>query len=345
MLYRILALSFCSFFFLAFAGWVSAGAESDESAIQVVGSGTMFVFSTTVAEAFSGKLGYRTPVVESTGTGVGVSLFCAGDAPYTPDVTNASRPMKPGEWARCRANRVTPVPFMIGHDGIVVAQSKRGVFAHKVLSCSSIFQALSPYQMRNGRLIPNDMARWSQVDASLPDVPIVFYGPSAVSGTRDVFIDLCMRRGAMQIDAFAQLARDCPKEFEKAVSTTREDGPYIELGDNYKLVLEKLNINPQALGIVGYDYYITSKRTIRPLLVDGVMPTQETIQDGTYPLARPLFIYVKKEHLAQKPSLKAYAHFFISESIIGPHGLLTRIGLVPMLDDEYREQIDQLKAL
>jgi phosphate transport system substrate-binding protein len=312
--------------------------------IRIVGSGTVFLFSVYTAEAFSNHTAFKTPVIESTGTGVGIKIFCAGKGANTPDVVNASRPMLPHEIQDCHRHGITPLPIEIGHDGIVVVgSSAKKVFSH--IGCQDIYRAVGKYRIQPSlQLTENTAKNWHDINNTLPNVPITLYGPSLVSGTRDIFVDLCMKKGAMASPEGKELAEKNPILFQKAAATMREDGTYIEVGDNYNLILEKMKSAPSMLGIMGYNYYVANKNAITALVVDGQAPTITSIQDRTYPLSRPLLFYIKAEHLnpAQPelftPGLLAYSHFFLSPDIAGAHGILARIGLVPMMTKEHQNQ-------
>jgi phosphate transport system substrate-binding protein len=298
--------------------------------IRIVGSSTVYPFTTSVAEAFGKASGMKTPVVESTGTGGGMKLFCAGAGDDTPDFTNASRPMKKSEFDDCAKNGVTDiVEIKIGFDGLSLAHAKEAKdFA---LTKQQVFLALAKeIPGADGKLIANPNKLWSDVDASLPATKIEVLGPPPTSGTRDSFAELVMDKGAESIETLAALKKADAKAFEAVWKGIREDGAYVEAGENDNLIVQKLQANPDAVGIFGYSFLEQNAATVKDISIDGVAATYETIADGSYKVARPLFIYVKKQHVETVPGMKEFIAEYVSEKAIGEDGYLADKGLVTL---------------
>ena len=329
----------------ALASTALAGSALARDQIRVVGSSTVYPFTTAVAEQF-GKLGtFKTPVVESTGTGGGFKLFCEGVGEATADVTNASRPITKSEFETCAGNGVTEIIGLeIGFDGIVIAESKEG--APLELTRTQIFQALAKeVPGPDGKLIPNPYTMWSDIDPSLPAVKIEVLGPPPTSGTRDAFLELFMDQGARQVDSLAALRKEDPKAYDVVWKSIREDGAYIDAGENDNLIVQKLQANPNAAGIFGYSFLEENAATIRGAEIEGVLPTFEAIADGSYDGARPLFVYFKKQHIGIVPGLEEFLAEYASDKAMGEDGYLTAKGLVPLPADELATQQDAAKAL
>ena len=315
---------------LALAG--SAGAAGRDQ-IRIVGSSTVFPFSTAVAEAFGRSGGFKTPVVESTGTGGGLQLFCAGAGEDTPDVANASRRIKQSEYDLCQKNGVKEiVEVKIGYDGIVIANSKK--HARFSLTKQQIFRALAKQVPVDGKLTPNPYKLWSDVDPSLPKEKIEVLGPPPTSGTRDAFAELALEGGAETFPMLKELKAKDEKAFKEASHALREDGAYIEAGENDNLIVQKLEANPSALGVFGYSFLEQNQDQIQGSLLDGMPPTFENISSGKYELSRPLFFYVKKAHVGQVPGMKEYIAEFTSEKAAGSEGYLADKGLIPLTAKE-----------
>ncbi len=300
--------------------------------IRIVGSSTVYPFSASVAEHF-GKMGdFRTPVVESTGTGAGFKLFCAGVGDATPDITNASRRILDSERKQCADQGVIGITEVtIGYDGITLANSAQA--PHFNLTKRQVFLALARDVPVDGKLVANPYMRWKQVDAALPDVPIKVYGMPPVSGTRDTFVELVMEEGCAHVPAFAAVVQD--KDARKRhCRMLREDGAFIEVGENGNLIVQKLLGDPQALGILGFSFLEQNMGKIQGSLIQGVLPSFESIQRGTYPVARPLYFYVKNAHVGQVPGLEEYVWEFASDAATGDEGYLVTKGLVPLPESE-----------
>ena len=313
---------------LVLAGAMAATtAASARDQIQIVGSSTVFPFSTAVAERFGQNTSFGTPIVESTGSGGGMKLFCAGVGEQTPDVTNASRRIKSGEFEQCVANGVTPVEVKVGFDGIVLGSAKGGI--ELALTRDDIYGALAKNIVKDGKVVANDATMWNEVNSSLPAVKIEVLGPPPTSGTRDAFVELVMEKS-------------CPEEVEaqdeKLCTEIREDGAFVEAGENDNLIVQKLEANPNAVGIFGYSFLDQNSAKLNGATVDGNEPTFEKIAAGDYPISRSLFFYVKKEHVGVIPGLEEFVAEFTDENTWGEDGYLADKGLIP-LPEEDRETI------
>jgi len=295
--------------------------------IRIVGSSTVYPFTTVVAEHFAKATKFKAPIVESTGTGGGMKLFCAGVGSGTPDATDASRMIKDSEWKQCRDNGVLALTEMkIGIDGIVLVQSKNG--PKFSLTMDQVFLALArEVPGKDGKLIPNPYKKWSDIDSSLPQTAIEVLGPPPTSGTRDSFHELFMEVGAKKIPAMKALPKDV---FEKAWKSMREDGAYIEAGENDNLIIQKLTNNKNAVGVFGFSYLDNNTNVIRGVAIDNIEPTYENISTGKYEGARPLFVYFKNQHFGAIPGLKEFLDTYYNKKTIGPDGYLADKGLVPL---------------
>jgi phosphate transport system substrate-binding protein len=283
--------------------------------ISITGSSTVYPFSTVVAERF-GETGFKTPVVESTGTGGGMKIFCKGIGTHTPDITNASRKIKDKEIKLCKSNGVVAIDqVIVGLDGIAFVQNgeqKQINFTRK-----QIWQAMAA----KGSL----PKKWSDIDPSLPNIEIAIMVPPPTSGTRDAWNSLVMKKG-------------CPKEVKevnkKHCHLMREDGAVIEVGENDTLIVQKLQSENEKFGIFGYSYYLNNKDKTIAHTIEGVEISLEGIQDGSYPISRPLFFYVKKAHVGVIPGIDKFIKDFTSKRAIGPRGYLTELGLIPLANPE-----------
>ena len=291
--------------------------EGDQ--ISIVGSSTVFPFSTIVAERFAKNTDFKAPVIESTGTGGGAKLFCAGIGLDHPDVTNASRAMKSSEKETCTANGITPVEYMIGFDGITFSNSNKA--QQYSLTKEEIFKAVSAKIMSNGKMVDNGYKRWSDINPSLPSVKIDVLAPPPSSGTRDAFVELVMH------DTCKKVYKMSKKDYKASCSALREDGAVTEAGENDNLIIEKLAANQGRFGIFGYSFLDQNKDKVQGSIVNGVAPSMETIADSSYKVSRPLFFYVKKEHVGVVPGLQEFADYFMSLTLSG--GPLETAGLIP----------------
>ena len=324
-----------------------AGAAQARDQIRIVGSSTVYPFTTAVAEQF-GKAGkFKTPVVESAGTGGGFKLFCAGVGPDHPDLTNASRAIKKSEVESCAKNGVAEIVEMkVGYDGIVLASSKKA--KHIDVTRKQMFLALAKEVPVNGKLVENPYTTWNQIDPSLPNQKIEVLGPPPTSGTRDAFLELVMEVGAESFPEIKELKKTDEKAFKKVFASIREDGAYVEAGENDNLIVQKLDANPNAFGIFGYSFLDQNGDKLQGAMVDGVAPTFDAIAASKYPVSRPLFVYAKKAHVGQIPGIKEYLAEYTSEKAWGKSGYLADKGLIPMPDAERKEwsaKINGLEAL
>jgi len=304
---------------------IAATSASARDQIRIVGSSTVFPFSTAVAEQFGKTTDFATPVVESTGSGGGMKLFCSGVGVEHPDMTNASRRMKAKEFKLCQDNGVTEVvESVIGYDGIVIANALSGpTFA---LTLEQIVIALAA----DGPM----PSTWDQVDPSLPAIAIEVLGPPPSSGTRDAFEELVMHEGCELTELVA-----C-----EGISI-REDGVFVEAGENDNLIVSKLEANPNALGVFGFSFLDQNSDVIKGAAIDGVEPTFDNIADGEYEISRSLYYYIKVAHIDVIPGIAEYAAEFSSEAAAGEEGYLTDKGLIPLFEDEFEQNSDRVNGL
>jgi len=313
------------------------GAAEARDQIRIVGSSTVFPFSTAVAEQFGQTSGFATPVVESTGSGGGLKLFCAGVGEQHPDMTNASRAIKDSERELCASNGVKDVTEVkVGFDGIVLANSKAGEPVS--LTIPQIFMTLAKEVEVDGEIVSNPYTMWNEIDAALPAAKIEVLGPPPTSGTRDAFVELVMETGCEAFPAIAALEESDEEKFEAVCATMREDGGFVEAGENDNLIVQKLEANPAALGIFGFSFLDQNLDKMQGSLVDGVEPTFEAIADGDYPVSRSLFLYVKNAHVDVIPGIQEFIEEFTSEDAFGEDGYLADKGLIP-LPEEDREAV------
>jgi len=318
-----------------FAMLLVAASVQAQDAIRIVGSSTVFPFATAVAERFGRTTDYRTPIIESTGSGGGFKLFCAGAGLDTPSITNASRRMKASEVATCSRNGVAAiVEVKVGFDGIVVANSKAA--PRFDLTKKELFLALAKRVPIDGKLVENPYENWHDIDPDLPDEKIEVLGPPPTSGTRDAFVELAMEGGAEAIPMLAALRSRDKASFQSVAHAVREDGAYIEAGENDNLIVSKLEANPTALGIFVYSFLDQNADRIQGSRVGGIEPTFENISDGTYGISRSLYFYVKKAHVGTVAGILQYMDEFTSEAAAGEDGYLADKGLIPLGDDERR---------
>jgi phosphate transport system substrate-binding protein len=316
---------------LAVAGTV-ASAQAGRDTVSVVGSSTVYPFTTTVAEQLGRQGRFKTPKVESTGTGGGIKLFCNGVGAQHPDVANASRRMNASEFDTCKRNGVTDIiELKIGYDGLTLSENKRGPsFA---LTRRDVFLALAkqiPDPANPTALIANPHKTWKDVDARLPAIRIEVLGPPPTSGTRDSFHELYLEPGCRSFAWLNQLRGIDAKRFQRICYTIREDGAFVEAGENDNLIVQKLEANPNAIGIFGYSFLEENQDKLRGLKIEGVAPDFESISSGKFPAARPLFVYFKKAHIGVIPGLPEFMNEYVSEKAIGEEGYLGDRGLVPL---------------
>lgn len=310
---------------------MTAQAEARDQ-IRIVGSSTVFPFATVVAENFGKTTGFKTPVIESTGSGGGLKLFCQGVGTEHPDFTNASRRIKKSEVELCAENGVTDITeIKLGYDGIVLANSKAAETYN--LSRKDIFLALAKQVPVDGKLVPNPYTKWSEINPDLPDTEIEVLGPPPTSGTRDAFVELVMREGAEQFPMLKEMGK---KDFRAVSDSMREDGRFVEAGENDNLIVQKLEANPAALGIFGFSFLDQNSDKVHGSIIDGSAPTFEAIADGSYPVSRSLFFYMKNAHVGVIPGMKEYVAEFTSEKAAGQEGYLTDKGLIPLPEEDLK---------
>lgn len=316
----------------------ATGTAEARDQIRMVGSSTVYPFATTVSEQFGKSTKFKTPVIESTGTGGGFKLFCAGVGLEHPDITNASRAIKGSEVETCAKNGVTEVTEVkIGYDGIVLANAKAA--AQMGITRRQIFLALAKEVPtgKAGELIANPYKNWSDVDKALPAVKIEVLGPPPTSGTRDAFAELALEAGCETEAWIKDLKKSDEKKFKAICHGIREDGAYIEAGENDVLIVKKLEANRNAFGVFGYSFLDQNADKIQGSKIDGVAPTFETISNSSYPVSRPLFFYVKKAHAQTIPGIKEYLAEFTSDKAMSPEGYLSDKGLIPLPDAERKK--------
>lgn len=312
--------------------------------IGVVGSSTVFPFATAVAERFGKNTDFKTPVVESTGSGGGLKLFCSGIGANTPDITNASRRIKSSEVELCSKNGVKEiVEVKIGYDGIVLANSRKSDVMN--IDIKDLFIALAKHVPVDGEMVPNPHKKWSDVNPDLPNVDIEVLGPPPTSGTRDAFVELAMEGGCNKIDQIRALKKTDKSTHKAICHSIREDGAFVEAGENDNLIVQKLDANPAAFGIFGYSFLEQNSDMVQGSHLGGKEPTYENIASGDYPVSRSLYFYVKKAHLGVVPGIAEYLAEFISEDAFGEDGYLAEKGLIPMQQDETEEVINAVNNL
>lgn len=321
----------------ALAVALCAGVAQARDQIKIVGSSTVYPFSSYVAEEFGATTKFKSPVVESTGSGGGHKLFLAGVDLNTPDLTNSSRRMKPSELEKNFANGNTEITeALIGYDGIAVAQNS--VNADISISKDELAMAVAEMVPVGGKLVKNPYKTWDQINPNLPKRPILFYGPPTSSGTRDAFAEMVLGKFAKKHkDLYGPVS---PKGKAKKYESVRQDGLYVPAGENDNLIVQKLTKDKNAFGIFGYSFLEENSDRIKGAKINGVSPESDSIASGEYPISRSLYFYIKKGHLDKVPGMREYVELFMSEKMIGPRGLLKRIGLVPLAKD-LRKQVQK----
>ncbi|WP_176493611.1 MULTISPECIES: substrate-binding domain-containing protein [unclassified Cobetia] len=310
----------------------SVGAAEAREQLRIVGSSTVYPFSSYVAEELGATSDFPTPVIESTGSGGGMKLFCEGVGDSTPDITNASRRMKTSEFERCEENGVTDITeAMIGFDGIAFAQAVGDGDIN--LTREQITLAVAAQVPVDGKLVDNPYTKWSEIDSSLPDRKITVYGPPSTSGTRDAFEELVMEVSTEEMEGYGG----------EGYTNIRQDGHYIAAGENDNLIIQKLVENTDAFGIFGYSFLEENADKVVGASIDGVLPEADAISSGEYPVSRSLFYYVKNQHKDDVPAQQAYNDLFMSEKMIGELGYLKGIGLIPLPKEEREALREQVK--
>jgi len=330
---------------LALAGAAAQAVARDQ--VRIVGSSTVYPFATVVAERFGKKTKFKTPVIEATGSGGGLKLFCAGLGVKTPDITNASRRIKKSEYKKCMKNGVKIAEFKLGYDGIVLANSTKS--KRISLSRRDIFLALAKIvpdgNKSGGKLISNPNKTWKDVNASLPAITIKVLGPPPTSGTRDAFNELAMEGGCKKFPELKAIKKTDKNRYKAICRGIREDGAWVEAGENDNLIVQKLEADKNALGVFGFSFLDQNRDKVQGSIVDGVAPTFDNISSQKYPVSRSLFFYVKKNHVGQIPGIQEYVRAFMSRKAIGKRGFLISKGLIPLPAAEMKKFIKAGKSL
>ncbi|WP_237059736.1 PstS family phosphate ABC transporter substrate-binding protein [Microbulbifer sediminum] len=324
----------------------SQAAMAARDHISIVGSSTVYPFTTTVAERFSRATQFKTPVVESTGTGGGMKLFCQGVGEGTADITGASRRIKESELEMCNENGVDVVEVQVGYDGIVLANAKSA--EQFELSRKDLFLALAkevPNPDGSETLVANPYKTWKDVNPALPNTEIEVLGPPPTSGTRDAFAELAMEGGCKKFDWIAAKKKEDKSAYKAICHTIREDGAYIEAGENDNLIVNKLVANPKALGIFGFSFLDQNADKVHGSIIEGEKPTFDSIAEQSYPVSRPLFIYVKKAHANVIPGMKQFLAEFTSERAWGEDGYLADKGMIPLPAAKRQQVVQDVRKL
>ncbi|MBK5967551.1 MULTISPECIES: PstS family phosphate ABC transporter substrate-binding protein [Thiorhodovibrio] len=326
---------------------VSSQAMAARDYIYIVGSSTVFPFATVVAETFGKKTNFNTPKIESTGSGGGMKLFCEGVGVEHPDITNASRRMKVSEFEKCQENGVADITeVVIGYDGIAIANAKSA--PEFDLTLRDIYLALAkdvPNPENEEELIANPYKTWKDVNPDLPDVEIEVLGPPPTSGTRDAFAELAMEGGCKTFDSIKAMKKEDKKKYKAVCHGIREDGAYVEAGENDNLIVQKLEKNPDALGVFGFSFLDQNADKVKGAKIDGIEPTFDTISDGSYPVSRSLYFYVKNAHVGTIPGIEEYVTEFTSDTAWSEDGYLADKGLIPLHDDMRGEMAKNAQSL
>ena len=323
-------------FFLSLLNFVFIYSVTSRDQINVVGSSTVYPFSTVVAENFGNKTGIKVPKIESTGSGGGMKLFCKGLGTGHPDITNASRRIKKNEFNQCKENGIDVVEIKVGYDGIVIANSKKAKLLN--LTKRQIFLALAKQvperNKEGGSLVDNPNKKWSDIDPNLPNKKIEVLGPPPTSGTRDAFNELAIEGGCKTFPKLKAIKKQDKKKYKAICRAVREDGAFIEAGENDNLIVQKLVENENAFGVFGFSFLIENEDKIQGSTVDGIAPTMETIADKSYGVSRPLYFYVKLAHVDVIPGIREFLAEYTSDDSWGPGGYLEERGMIPMPENE-----------
>jgi phosphate transport system substrate-binding protein len=315
---------------------VTSVAEARE--IRIVGSSTVYPFTTIVGETFAAE-GNTAPVIESTGTGGGMKLFCAGIGESHPDFTNASRAIKSSEAEKCAANGITPLEMKVGYDGIVFANSKEGA-SFEVTTLELYLALAKDVPQADGSLVANPYTHWNQINPDFPATKIEVLGPPPSSGTRDAWVELVMEKGCKTFDWVKAMKKQDKKAYKGICHGIREDGAFVEAGENDNLIIQKLANNPNAYGIFGYSFLDQNTDVIKGTVIGGVAPTFDSIADGSYPASRGLYVYAKKEHMDRIDGMTEFMELYLSDDVAGADGSLGDAGLIPLP----QEELDKVRA-
>jgi phosphate transport system substrate-binding protein len=329
------------------ASAISMSASAERDYISIVGSSTVYPFSTVVAERFGKSTAFATPKVESTGSGGGLKLFCSGVGSATPDITNASRAIKSSEVELCAKNGIKDIiEVTVGYDGIVIAnttESKR-----VSLSLRELYLALGkniPNPDGSETLVDNPYKTWNEINPELPEVEIEVLGPPPTSGTRDAFAELALEGGCKTFPFIKAMKKQDKSKYKAICHAVREDGAYVEAGENDNLIVQKLVANPTAFGVFGYSFLEQNSEKVQGSAINGRLPTFDAIASGDYPVSRSLFFYVKKAHIGVIPGIEEYLAEFTSEKAMGEYGYLAEKGMIPMSDKERAKVLSTVKNL
>lgn len=318
---------------------VSSPAFAARDYVWGAGSSTVFPFATRVAENYSKKTGRKAPKIESLGTGGGIKLFCSGSGEAFPDIAAASRPMKRSEYDACQSKGVKDiVEITIGFDGIVIATAKNG--GNYNFKTQHLYLGLAANVLRYGSYVKNPYKNWDDIAAGLPSNRILVYGPPPSSGTRDAFVELAIEAGARKYPANEALRASNEKTFKQKVDVLREDGAWVDAGENDNAIVGTLTKTPNSIGVFGYSFLGENADKIKGASINGVKPTEATISNGTYPLSRSMYIYVKKSMIGITPGLQEYVEEFVSDSATGKGGYLQGRGLIPLPANRHQSQKD-----
>ena len=306
----------------------ATGAQAARDYVWAAGSSTVFPFTTRVAENFSRKTGMKAPKVEALGTGGGIKLFCGGVGDNFPDIANASRRMTAAEFDSCRANGVNDIVEMkIGFDGIVIA-ADRGAPDYQ-LRLPHLYLALGANVLRGGQFVPNPYTNWNEIGPGLPNNRILVYGPPPTSGTRDAFIELGVEASARTFPTARALRERNEDEFKQMTHLLRREG-WVDSGENDNAIVQTLTKTPGSLGVFGFSFLEENRDKVKAMSIDGVEPTVATIAEGTYPLSRSMYVYVKKAHVGVTLGLQEFVNEFASDAATGRGGYLQSRGLIPL---------------
>jgi phosphate transport system substrate-binding protein len=329
------------------ASAISMSASAERDYISIVGSSTVYPFSTVVAERFGKSTKFATPKVESTGSGGGLKLFCSGVGSATPDITNASRAIKKSEIDLCAENGIKDIiEVTVGYDGIVLANTKET--KQMSLSLRELFLALGkniPNPDGTDTLVDNPYKTWNEINPTFPATKIEVLGPPPTSGTRDAFAELALEGGCKTFPFIKAMKKQDKNKYKAVCHAVREDGGYVEAGENDNLIVQKLVANPDALGVFGYSFLEQNSEKVQGSLINGKLPTFDAIADGSYPVSRSLFFYVKKAHIGVIPGIEGYLAEFTSEKAMGEYGYLAEKGMIPMTDEERSKVLSTVKNL
>ena len=346
MFYKAMAASLIALSLAACGGGDTPSSSADKSSaeaptstsrdqIKIVGSSTVYPFATTVAENFGRTTKFKTPIVESTGSGGGLKLFCSGVGANHPDITNASRRIKASEVENCAKNGINDiVEVKVGYDGIVLANSRKSGLME--LTLKDVFLALAKdVPDGKGGIMPNPYKTWDEVNADLPNLKIEIMGPPPTSGTRDAFVELGMEGGCKSFPFIKAMKSTDKAAYKSLCHSIREDDAFVEAGENDNLIVQKLNANPDAFGIFGFSFLEQNADSVQGSLINGKAPSFENISSGDYPVSRSLYFYAKKENIGNVPGIKEYLDEFMSPRASGQDGYLSEKGLIPMNAEEH----------